>query len=191
MSELPDAPWQQVSVDFGNMPSGIYLLVVGDDYSRYPVVELVTSTSAHTTIRALDKIFATFRVPETVRSDNGPPFNSAEFRRFANYLGFKHRKVTPYWPRANGQVERVMRTLKKAIRTANAEGRSWKQELQKFLRNYRATPHSSTNVAPYTALFGRSMNTRLPDLPQKGGGSTPDADDSKSHIKECDKRNWL
>ena len=35
------------------------------------------------------------------------------------------------------------------------------------------------------------MNTRLPDLPQKGGGSTPHADDSKSHIKECDKRSKL
>ena len=47
-------------------------------------------------------------MPQVVKSDNGPPFNGHEFAQFADYLGFKHRRVTPLWPEANGEVERFM-----------------------------------------------------------------------------------
>ena len=36
MSELPTGPWIDVSVDFADLPSGEHLLVVTDDYSRFP-----------------------------------------------------------------------------------------------------------------------------------------------------------
>ena len=68
-----------------------------------------------------NKIFAEFGVPETVCSDNGPPFNSKEFKEFAQRVGFSHHRVTPLWPRANGEVERFMRTLKKSIEAAKVE----------------------------------------------------------------------
>ena len=44
-------------------------------------------------------------------------------------LGFRHRKVTQLWPRANGEVERFMKTLKKCIKAAKAEGRNWREKL--------------------------------------------------------------
>ncbi|KAK3748859.1 hypothetical protein QZH41_012061, partial [Actinostola sp. cb2023] len=69
-----------------------------------------------------DKIFSEYGIPEKLRSDNGPPFNGNEFREFANYLGFLHRTITPYWPRANGEAERFMRTIKKAVKAALIEG---------------------------------------------------------------------
>ena len=163
MSSLPDGPWKEVSVDFAELPSKDYLLLITDDYSRYPVVEIVKSTSAITVIPKLDKVFSEFGIPDTVRSDNGPPFNGKEFKLFAEELGFKHRKITPRWPRANGEVERFVRTVKKVIKTAKAENKNYKQELNRLLRNYRATPHSTTRVAPATALFGRPMKTKLPE----------------------------
>ncbi|XP_044163824.1 uncharacterized protein K02A2.6-like [Acropora millepora] len=95
MSPLPASPWREVSVDFKQLSSCEYLLVITDDYSRYPVVELVRSTSASTVIPQLDKTFSTFGIPEIVRSDNGPPFNGREFREFAQTLGFKHMKSHP------------------------------------------------------------------------------------------------
>ncbi|CAB4022056.1 Hypothetical predicted protein [Paramuricea clavata] len=55
-----------------------------------------------------------------------------------------------------------MRTSKKTARTAKVEGRSWKQNLFTFLRNYRATPHSVTHQAPATLLFNRAINVKLP-----------------------------
>ena len=67
MSPLPAAPWTEVSVDFaGPFPNGDYLLVVVDDYSRYPEVEIVGTTSAKSTIPRLDAIFARQGIPKQV-----------------------------------------------------------------------------------------------------------------------------
>ena len=76
-----------------------------------------------------------------LKSDNGPPFNGQDFAKFADVLGFKHRKVTPLWPRANGEVERFVKTMKKCVKAAKSEGKNWRKEMQEFLRNYRTTPH--------------------------------------------------
>lgn len=166
MSSLPAEPWTEVSIDFADMPMGEHLLVVYDDYSRYPVVTKVSSTSAKVVTKKLEDIFAQFGIPEVVKSDNGPPFQSYDFKQFAQDLNFKHRRVTPLWPQANGGVERFMKTLKKALRCAVAEKRNWREEIPRFLLNYRNSPHASTGKAPATLLFGRSLRTRLPQIPK-------------------------
>ena len=164
MTELPNSPWYQVSMDFqGPYPSGDFLLVVIDDYSRYPEVEIVSSTSAKSALPRLDAIFARHGIPQIVKTDNGSPFNATDFARFASYLGYQHDPVTPLWPEANGGVERFMRVLKKIMQTAHLEGKNWKQELYRALLNYRATPHSTTGISPAEALFGRKIRTRLPE----------------------------
>ena len=152
-------------MDFcGPFPNGDYLLVVTDDFSRYPEVEILRSTSAKAVIPHLDSIFARQGIPNVVRTDNGPPFNSEDFQKFATHLGFTHRRITPMWPRANGEAERLMRTLEKAIRTAVIEGKNWRQELFTFLRQYRATPHSTTGKSPSELLNGRKLKSTLPQI---------------------------
>jgi hypothetical protein len=47
----------------------------------------------------------------------------------------RHRKITPYWPEANAEAERFMRTLEKAARAAHIEGRRWQDELDTLLLN--------------------------------------------------------
>ena len=62
MTKLPDAPWQEVAADFvGPFPSGELLLVVIDEFSRFPEVEIINSTSAKTVIPKLDNIFFSTR----------------------------------------------------------------------------------------------------------------------------------
>ena len=96
MITLPTAPWKEVAVDFaGPFPSRDYIVVVVDEFSRFPEVELLTSTSAKAVVPKLDAIFSRQGVPDILRSDNGPPFNGHEFKTFADYVGFKHRKITP------------------------------------------------------------------------------------------------
>ena len=164
MSPLPKAPWTELSADFGQLPNGDYILVIIDDYSRFPIVEVLSSTSARSVIPRFDRVFSEYGIPNVLRTDNGPPFNGNDFRQFANELGFHHHKITPYWPRANGEVERYMKTIKRIIKAALLEKKNWKQEMYKFLRNYRATPHSTTGHAPATLLFSRPMKTKLPEL---------------------------
>ena len=54
--------------------------------------------------------------------------------------------------------------MKKVIKTAKVEHTNYKQELNRLLRNYRATSHSTIRIASTTALFGRPMKTKLPEL---------------------------
>ena len=167
MTELPNRPWEKIAVDFhGPLPSGHSLLVMIDEYSRFPVVEIVSSTSAKSTILAMTKTFATFGIPAVVKSDNGPPFQSAEFAYFAQEQGFRHHRVTPYWPEANGLVERFMKCLKKILQTAKLENDEWMRALHTFLRNYRNTPHATTGKPPAELLFAFSPFLKLPELVQ-------------------------
>ena len=169
MTSLPDGPWENLATDFhGPLPSGEHLLVVIDEYSRFPVVEIVTSTSHKAAIPKFDKIFAEFGIPKRLKSDNGAPFNGDAFAKFAKFLGFYHHRITPLHPESNGLVEKFNTGLEKIIHTANIESKNWRQELHKYLRNYRATPQLTTNESPANLLFQkRNFRTRLPELPIK------------------------
>ncbi|XP_060552186.1 uncharacterized protein K02A2.6-like [Ruditapes philippinarum] len=161
MSELPVGPWQDLSADFcGPLPSGEYLLVITDEYSRYPIVEIVPSVSSNKVIPVIDKVLSEMGVPRTIKTDNGSPFNSDAFRKFVRYCGFNHRKMTPRWPRANSQAE----SFNKSVKTSYLEAKNWRKEMFRFLRQYRSTPHTSTGYTPFRLLFQREPRTRLPDI---------------------------
>ena len=73
MTPLPSGPWKMLAMDFlGPFPSGDYLLVVIDEHSRFPEVEIVKSTSAKFVIPRLDAIFARQGIPNELKTDNGP-----------------------------------------------------------------------------------------------------------------------
>ena len=57
-----------------------------------------------------------------------------------------------------------MRTLGKVVKIAATESQPLNQILCRFLRSYRATPHSTTGIAPATALFSRPIRVRLPEM---------------------------
>ena len=131
---LPVKPWHSLAIDFaGPFPSGDMVMVVIDEYSRYPEVEVISSVSSNTVLPRLETIFARQGIPSTMKSDNGPPFNGKEFRDFSKSFGFEHRKVTPEHPEANGEVERFMRTLNRMIRASTASRANWKTRLPTFL----------------------------------------------------------
>ena len=105
-----------------------------------------------------------FGYPEVVRVDNGPPFNSREFRNYLNFNDITKKSITPYYPQANGTVERFMRVIKKTVRTAFYENKNWKKELNRMLLNYRTAPHSVTGKSPSYLLFSREINNKLPSI---------------------------
>ena len=138
-----------------------------EDYSRYQIVEILPLTSASVVISRLDKVLSElyFGTPDVLRTDNGPPFNGRDFANFAEDLEFRHRKITPYRPCANAGVERLMMSVKNVIKTSVCEQIYWKAELNRFLRNYRATPHGTTSfLPPATILHDRWRKIKLPQL---------------------------
>ena len=56
----------------------------------------------------------------------------------------------------------------KSIRTGHLEGKNWcQEEMHKFLRQYRSTPHPSTTFAPFQLLSSQSPRTKFPKIPNK------------------------
>ena len=151
-SPLPDHQWQQVSLDlFGPLPSGEKLLVIIDLYSA-------------ALIDRVEKIFCMFGYPKVVRVDNGPPFNSRTFRQYLEFNDITKKSITPYYPQANGTVERFMRVIKKTVRTAFYENKNWRKELNTMLLNYRTASHCVTGKSPAYLLFSREINNKLPSI---------------------------
>ena len=109
-------------------------------------------------------MFATHGIPDTLKTDNGPPFNGEEYRRYMETLGIKVIYSTPYWPQGNGEAERFMQPLGKALKTAHAERGPWRQELNRFLLQYRTAPHATTKVPPSELMFNRTVKGKPPIL---------------------------
>ena len=59
-----------------------------------------------------------FGYPREITSDNGPQLVSNTFKDYLNQHDIKHRMVIPYWPSANGEVERFNITLGRDIKFA-------------------------------------------------------------------------
>ena len=73
MTPLPGETMEKVSADFyGPLPTGEYLLLATCKYSRYPFIEIVTSTAAKVVIPHFERIFSEFGYPSEVTADNGP-----------------------------------------------------------------------------------------------------------------------
>ena len=165
VTSIPTRPWDTISINHGGpYPDEHYNLVLIDKRTRYPVVENVPSTDFQTNKERLKHIFATYGTPKRIESDNGPPFNSKDFNEFAKQEGFQHHRVTALHPRANGEVERFMQTLNKVEQIASLQGKSRlerRNAIQDMLIAYRSTPHPATGVAPYDALKGVPVRTKL------------------------------
>ena len=164
-SKLPEKVWDTINIDYlGPLPNNKYMLVMIDQFSKYPVAAFTKSTSAKDLISVFNKAFSHFGYPETVISDNGPPFKSQALKEYMKRKSIIHHRVTPLWPQANGEVEQFMLPLTKIICTAHVENRDQQEEVLKFLMAYRVTPHSTMGIAPADIMYQREIKYTIPDI---------------------------
>jgi hypothetical protein len=159
-AEVPEHPFQKVATDFFQLAGKNYLLTV-DYFSKWPCVVEMSSTTSSATIRELEKIFSDFGVPETLVSDNGPQFGSAEFRVFSRQQQFSHVTSSPFYPASNGFVERSVQTVKSSFIKAIESGRS----LHAAVRAIRSTPVGGGLPSPSVLLQSRHLRGSLPFVP--------------------------
>ena len=116
---LPKAAWLLLGMDFvGKFSTGENLLVLVDYYSRYPEVEIMKHITTAALEPRLRRIFARYGVPQEIVTDNAKTFRSFRFSNLMREFGVKHRKITPRYPRANGEAERLNRSINKVVKTA-------------------------------------------------------------------------
>ena len=135
-------------IDFAGPFMGKMFLIVVDAHSKWPEVITVPSTASQHTINVLMMLSSRYCLPEQIVSDNGPQFCSEEFACFMKENGIKHIFCSPYHPSSNGLAERFVQTFKQAMKASSQEEHSLSHRLTRFLLDYRATPHRTTNVSP-------------------------------------------
>lgn len=162
---LSTLPWQDIALDFKEaLPGGESLLVVVCYMSRYIQVEPMTNPTSRKVILALLKMFSLFGIPRSIRADNGPQFRSSEFQKFCRDYGIELNLSTPYWPQANGSVERQNENIGKRIKISVAQGTDWKSDLYEYLTFYHSTPQDTTGMSPSAIMLGRELPNLLPSI---------------------------
>lgn len=167
--ELPQKPWEVLHLDMlGPLPSGNSLLVIIDPYSRYKVIEVLRQTTSSDIIARLRPLFMRLGIPFVLATDNARNFSSKEMEDFCAEFGVTLRHTTPYWPQANGEVERQNRSILKILRIAELNKSDWKRDLEEYNYVYALTPHPGTGYSPAEILFGRKFRDWIPQLSQPG-----------------------
>ena len=182
-TKFPQGPWKFCSIDLlGPLPDGRSVVVIIDYYSRLFEASFL-STKTEKVISFLERTFALYGYLEMLRSDNGPQFISQEFDSFLAQCGIKWISTTPLWPQANGQVERLNRTILKVLRIAKSEGKDLESAMMEFAMAYKATPHAATGMTPFSLMFGREMRTKLPMVSNCVKGTDEEASDADALYK--------
>ena len=78
---------------------------------------------------ASKEIFADVGQPELRISDNGPQFSSHEVNTFCKSRGIRHKTSSPLHSTGNGQVERVVGTIKAMMHKCLHERNEWLEGL--------------------------------------------------------------
>ena len=128
----------------------------GGLYSRYNDVTYLPSLTSATVIGKLKNFFSHHGVPDTVVSDNGTQFTSAEFRTCADRWNFNHVTSSPHYSQSNGAAERVVKTVKEIFR---------QDDIFLALLSYRSTPIPDLGASPAELAMGRKLRTTMPSLP--------------------------
>ena len=84
---------------------GEYLLGAIDACTRWPETLITKSIGTQKVISFVLDLITSNGIPNTIVTDNGPQLKSSVFKEFCKSWNIKHRKVTPYWPQANGEIE--------------------------------------------------------------------------------------
>lgn len=134
-------------------------LVGIDAMSKWAEVDCLKTTTSVAIIQRLRYWFGRYGVPSEIVSDNGPQFVSSEMEDFLKRNFIKHIRTTPYHPKSNGLVERLIRTLKRRYYTTKEDVGDSTLALQNVLFSYRNSPQKTTGMAPAEMFFGRRIPT--------------------------------
>ena len=162
-------PWTKLAIDIVGPLNTTrrghkYLLTMVDLATRWPEAVPLKKIDAVTTAEALLDIFSTYGVPQVLVHDNGGNFTAKFTSLVMKTMGIHQIKTAPYHPEANGLIEQLNGTTKKALKKAGAEDTSWDKLIPLVLYAIRITQHSTTGHSPYQLMFGRHPYTPTSSL---------------------------
>jgi len=170
-SDIP-FPWHTVSTDLiGPFPRSTkgnnYLLVFQDRFTKWvECVPLRKAVTKHICQAFKERVLCRFGCPKKIITDNGPQYDSTEFRRMLQDFRIQKIEIAPYSPQ-NNPVERANKVLKTMIsQMCNNDHRKWDVLIPEISLAMNSAKHQSTGFTPAFLNFGRELDlpTNIPEL---------------------------
>ena len=114
--QWPTRPWARLHLDYAGPVKGRMYLIIVDAHSKWIEAVCTPSATSAAVIEELNVLFAQFGLPDTIVTDNGTCFVSAEFAVYLKKYGIKHITSAPYHPATNGMAERAVQIVKQGLR---------------------------------------------------------------------------
>ena len=159
-------PMEKIHIDFmGPYPltkkGNRSILVIVDQFTKWiEVIPLPSQTAEVTARAAVNEFFSRFGYPLNLMSDQGTNFESDLFKEMCKLLKIHKARTTSYRPSANGQAERMNRTILAAIRSfISKQQNDWDEFLPQIAAALRSSVNRSTGYTPNKLMLGREINT--------------------------------
>ena len=151
-------PWQRLNSNLFEFKSHEYL-ILSDQYSKFPVIRKLTSTSPQAIVTHLKSIFAEHGIPAQPVTDNGPQYSSQEFKDFTESYGIEHHLTSSHhYPQPNGSSELMVQTAKNILTKCDEEG----GDPYLALLSCTVTPIDHHLKSPAELVTDRRFRTLLP-----------------------------
>lgn len=178
-------PFERAHLDLFFFRGDTYSLVM-DSNSKFIDIKVLTKSNAHAIINHLNSLFRYYGIFSEINCDNGPPYNSFEFKIFCNDHNIKLSKSPVYHPQSNGSAERGVQTVKKYFKKylldRQISGMSVASKIHKFLIDYNNTPNTVTGRSPNSLLLSYTPKTLLNAINDKFRKSCNDNINKKIHF---------
>lgn len=158
-------PWHTIHVDISGKLTGKsdtkeYVFVIIDAFTKFVFLKRINSLTADCAINCLKEFTYLFGAPVRIISDQGKCFTSSNFREFCTNYNVELHLIAHCTSRANGQVERVMQTLKNTFTSIETESdKTWQDSLGEVQLAINSTKHKVTGFSPAELLFGVSIRS--------------------------------
>ena len=101
-------------------------------------------------------------VPVSIVSDRDPRFTAHFWKIFQKAMGTWLTMSTAFHPQTDGQSERTIQVLEDMLRACVPDHKgSWEEHLPLVEFAYNNSYHSSIQMVPYEALYGRPCRSQL------------------------------
>ncbi|KAH0636086.1 hypothetical protein KY289_036001 [Solanum tuberosum] len=119
-------------------------------------MDIITDSAEDYAKIYINEIVRLHGVPLSIISDRGSQFTSHFWKSFQKGLGTQVNLSTAFHPQTDGQAEHTIQTLEDMLRACVIDFKgSWDDHLPLIEFAYNNSYHSSIQMAPYEALYGR------------------------------------